>query len=145
MWLYNKKQINSTSDLPNNTFGFVYLIRNLGSGEFYIGKKNLVSRVNKKLGKKEIALLPITRGRTKTKKLIETESNWLEYWSSSKQLQEQVKQLGPDKFSREIIELAFSGKQLTFLEMKHQIINNCLQDKMSLNDSILGKYFKTDF
>ena len=68
MWLYNKKQINSISDLPNNTFGFVYLIRNLESGEFYIGKKNLVSRVNKKLGKKEIALLPITRGRTKTKK-----------------------------------------------------------------------------
>lgn len=146
MWIFKNKIINNIQDFGiKKPVGFVYLIRNLESGEFYIGKKNLISRVNKKLGKKEIALLPITRGRTKTKKLVETESNWLEYWSSSKQLQEQVKQLGPEKFSREILELAFSSKQLTYLEMKHQIVNNCLQEKLSLNDNVLGRYFKKDF
>jgi len=144
MWIYKTKQITNISELPINTFGFVYLIKNLQSGEYYIGKKQLISRVNKKLGKKEIANLPIQRGRKQTKRLIETESNWLEYWSSSKILQEQVKKQGPDNFSREILEFAHSSKHLTFLEVKHQIINRVLEDKLSLNDSILGRYFKKD-
>ena len=52
MWVYNNNTISSLSDLgENEPFGFVYKITNLTNGKFYIGKKNIYSKVNKTITK----------------------------------------------------------------------------------------------
>ena len=102
MWLYKNKIINKIEDFESGTFGYIYRITNLITGKEYIGKKQLESKTNVKLGKKEKAALPTQRGRTPSKKLVVKESNWKEYWGSCKPLLEDIKKLGPEKFKREI-------------------------------------------
>ena len=143
MWLYKDKIINKLEDFPEGTFGFVYIIKNLTNDKFYIGKKQLLSQTNVKLGKKEIAALPTQRGRTPSKKLVVKESNWQGYWGSNKPLLEELKS-NKDKFTREILIICPSKKLLTYYEAAFQIkLNVLLID--SYNDTVLGKFFKADF
>lgn len=145
MWKYKNKQINKTEDFPeSDLFGFIYRIINKKTGQFYIGKKQILSKVNKKLGKKAILALPIQRGRKVTKRLVVSESNWLNYWGSCKPLLEEVKVLGEDKFEREILMFCKTKKQLNFYEVYFQIKEDVLF-KNSFNETILGKYFRRDF
>jgi len=60
MWLHENKVIEKIEDFPENTFGFIYKIKNIETGKFYIGKKQLMSTTNVKMGKKELAEQPIT-------------------------------------------------------------------------------------
>lgn len=144
MWKYKNKVYKKIEDFPENTFGFVYRITNLTNGKCYIGKKQLLSKVNKKLGKKEIAALPSKRGRTPSKKLVISESNWKSYWGSCKPLLEDLKKLGEDKFSREILMICSSKKLLTYYEAAFQIKEDILLIE-SYNDTILGHYYRKDF
>ena len=48
-WLYNKEEILDISQLPKDTFGFVYKIEHLPSGKAYIGKKFLRHFTKKKI------------------------------------------------------------------------------------------------
>lgn len=145
MWLYNSKHIGNIEDFGEPLpFGFIYRITNLTTGQFYVGKKQILSKTNKKLGKKERAALPTKRGRTPSKKLVISESNWRTYWGSCKPLLEDVEKLGENNFRREIIKLCFNKKLLNFYEVYYQIKEDVLlQD--CYNESILGKYFKRDF
>jgi len=144
MWLYQNKVIEKIEDFPNETFGFVYRITNLETGLYYIGKKQLQNKVNKKLGKKELAELPIQRGRKVTKKLVISESNWKDYWGSCKPLLEDLKNLGEDKFKREILMICKSKKLLTYWEASFQMKEDVLL-KDSYNETVLGHYYKKDF
>ena len=56
MWIYQDKEIKKIEDFGGNIlpFGFVYKITDIETGKFYIGKKQLISIINKKLGKKEL-------------------------------------------------------------------------------------------
>lgn len=145
MWLYNNKEIKSLEDFGELVpFGFIYLITNLNNEKYYIGKKQLISKTNKKLGKKELAVLPTQRGRKQTKKLVEKESDWINYYGSCKPLLEDIKQLGKDKFKREILMLTPTKKELTYWEIAHQIKYDVLRTN-SYNTSILGRYFPKDF
>lgn len=144
MWLYENKVIEKTEDFPEGTFGYVYRITNLVNGKSYIGKKQLLSKINKKLGKKEIAALPTQRGRTPSTKLIISESNWLTYWGSCKPLLNDVKLLGEDKFKREILTICKTKKQLTYYEVMHQVKEDVLFID-SYNDNILAKFHRRDF
>jgi hypothetical protein len=130
---------------PQDYFGFVYSITNLTNGKFYIGKKYFYHSTNVKLGKKELAALPLTRGRIKTTKLVVKESDWKSYWSSSKELQKDVKELGPEYFECIILRLCKSKKELTYFEMHYQCTTECLIVPNSYNDNILGKFMKSDF
>ena len=143
MWLYENKVISKIEDFPENTFGFIYKIFHNETGKFYIGKKQLMSKTNVKLGKKEIAALPTQRGRTPSKKLVVKEADWQNYWGSNKPLLEELK-LGKDKFTREILMICFSKKLLTYWEAAFQIKENVLLID-SYNDTILGHYYKKDF
>jgi hypothetical protein len=143
-WLYNSSEIKSKEDFPPEIFGFIYRITNCTNGKQYIGKKQILSKVNKKLGKKEIAALPVQRGRTPTKKLVITESDWQNYWGSCKPLLNDVKTLGKDKFIREILMFCSSSKQLTYYEMMFQVKEDVLF-KDNYNDNILAKFHKRDF
>jgi hypothetical protein len=144
MWLYNDKEINNIEDFGENMpFGFVYIITNLKTKQFYIGKKFLVHSRKRKFGKKEIALQTGV-GRKKTSEVVKQESDWKTYWSSSKPLQEQVKQLGETEFTREIIALGKNSKHLNYLETKYQFTYEVLENELSLCDNISGRFFKKD-
>lgn len=143
-WLYQNKLIQTIEDFPPDTFGFIYRITNLENGKCYIGKKQLLSKVNKKLGKKEMAALPTQRGRKVTKKLIVSESNWKDYWGSCKPLLEDLKTQGEFAFKREILMICKSKKLLTYWEAAFQIKEDVLL-KENYNDTILGHYYRKDF
>ena len=145
-WLYEIDRIKLEFDekLSSDYFGFIYKITNLENSKFYVGKKSFVYNKKKKLGKKEMATMPITRGRAVTTKVEQVDSGWQKYWSSSKELQSDVKQLGEDKFERLILQLCMTKKQLTYFEMYYQMRENVLHIP-SYNDNILGKFFRKDF
>ena len=143
MWLYKDKEIKKIKNFPKNTFGFIYKITNNETGKLYIGKKQLMSKTNVKLGKKEKAALPTQRGRTPSKKLIVKEADWQNYWGSNKPLLEELK-LHKDKFTREILMVCSSKKMLTYWEAAYQIkLDVLLID--SYNETVLGHYYKKDF
>jgi predicted SPOUT superfamily RNA methylase MTH1 len=143
MWLHKNKVINKIEDFPKETFGFIYKITNNETGKFYIGKKQLMSKTNVKLGKKEKAALPTQRGRTPSKKLVVKEADWQNYWGSNKPLLEELKS-HKDKFTREILMVCSSKKMLTYWEAAYQIkLDVLLID--SYNETVLGHYYKKDF
>ena len=138
------KWLHSEEFDPQDYFGFVYKITNLTNGKFYIGKKYFYHTSNIKLGKKELAALPVTRGRKSTTKQVIKESDWRSYWGSSKELQQDVKELGPEFFECVILKLCRDKKELTYYELHYQCINECLLSYDSYNDNILGKFFRKD-
>ena len=136
--MYQNKEL---EQIPKLTIGFIYRIINQDSLVFYIGKKLIWSTVNKKLGKKEAANLPTKRGRNPTTKKVITESNWRNYYGSSKPLLEDIKRLGKDKFIREILLFCDSKRDLTYQEVKYQFQYNVLEVD-SYNNTILGKFYR---
>jgi hypothetical protein len=110
-WFYNDKWIESIEDFPQGTYGFIYISVHIPTNKSYLGKKSLYHNVKKKLGKKELAEQPVTRGRTSTTKQIIKESDWKTYYGSAKPILELIK-LGKQKdFDRKI--LCISPKQKT--------------------------------
>ena len=138
------KWLHSEEFDPQDYFGFVYKITNLTNSKFYIGKKYFYHTSNVKLGKKELAALPGTRGRKSTTKQVIKESDWMSYWGSSKELQQDVKELGSDMFECIILKLCRDKKELTYYELHYQCTNECLLSYDSYNDNILGKFFRKD-
>lgn len=144
MWLYKGEQINSIEDLPEGTFGFVYRTRYIPTDQCYIGKKQLIYNLKKKLGKKEKALWE-GKGRPPVYKRVEKESDWKTYYGSHAEVKKLLKEEGEDKFIREILELAFEKKRLTYLENKYLFTLEVLENERYFNDNIEGRYFKKDF
>jgi hypothetical protein len=144
MWLYNNKVIEKLEDFPENTYGFIYKITNKTNGKFYIGKKQIMSQTNVKLGKKELEALPTQRGKKPSKKLVIKESNWIGYMGSNKFLLEDIKTLGENNFTKEILIICPNKKLLTYWELAIQCKHDVLQAN-SYNDNITGKYFRSDF
>jgi hypothetical protein len=143
MWLYNGKEIKSTEDLDPDIYGFVYRITHISSGKFYIGKKILFTNRKKRLTKKELAELEPKKGKKPTFKRDIQESNWKDYYGSSKTLLAEINTLGKLEFKREILTLCKTKKQLTYWEVYHQCVNNVLLID-SYNDNILSKFFRKD-
>ena len=139
-WLYKNKEINEISDLPNNAFGFVYQTTHLPTGKKYIGKKSLIYNLKKKLGKKEKALWE-GKGRPPMYKRVLKESDWKTYYGSHSF----IKEANKEDLTREILEIAYHKKELTYLECKYQFMLGVLENKSYLNDNILGKFFDKDF
>ena len=146
-WFYfdevmNLHHIESLEDFPENCIGFVYLITNKVNNKIYVGKKSLYSNTNKKLTKKELAE-QTGPGRKPTKKLVTKESNWKSSMGSSKELLADIKDVGEDKFNRQILHYCFSKKQLTYYEICYQMKHDVLSVE-SYNDNILGKFYRKD-
>ena len=139
-WLYKNKEINEISDLPNNAFGFVYQTTHLPTNKKYIGKKSLMYNLKKKLGKKEKALWE-GKGRPPMYKRVLKESDWKTYYGSHSF----IKEANKEDLTREILEIAYHKKELTYLECKYQFTLGVLENKSYLNDNILGKFFDKDF
>jgi len=139
-WLYKNKEINEISDLPNNAFGFVYQTTHLPTNKKYIGKKSLMYNLKKKLGKKEKALWE-GKGRPPVYKRVLKESDWKTYYGSHGF----IKEANKEDLTREILEIAYHKKELTYLECKYQFTLGVLESRSYLNDNILGKFFDKDF
>jgi hypothetical protein len=141
-WIYNGSFITELNDMPEGTIGFIYKITNGKTGEYYIGKKNVLSIRKRKFGKKEIALL--TDKRLKTYEMITKESDWKSYRSSNKQVQEWFKDKENDQLELRVLRFCSSTKSLTYYELQEQFSHDVLGDRRALNDNLLGKFFRKD-
>jgi len=146
MWLYNKQVISSIEDMPQGTFGFIYITTHNSSGISYIGKKSLYHNVKRKLTKKELADMPVTRGRKVTTEIVQKESDWKTYYGSAKPILEMLKEGEHDDFTREIIQFVSNKKLLTYYECKYLFKYGVLEHPLEyFNDNILGKFYTKDF
>jgi hypothetical protein len=145
MWLHKGKVINSIEDMPQGTFGFIYITTHKSSGVSYIGKKSLYHNVKRKLTKKELAE-QTGRGRKPTTQVVQKESDWKTYYGSTKQIVELIKGGKQEDFTREILQFVFNKKLLTYHECKYLFSYGVLEkpDKY-FNDNILGKFYTKDF
>jgi hypothetical protein len=145
MWLYKEQVINSIEEMPQGTFGFIYMTTHKPSGVSYIGKKSLYHNVKRKLTKKELAE-QTGRGRKPTTQVVQKESDWKTYYGSTKQIVELIKGGKQEDFTREILQFVFNKKLLTYHECKYLFSYGVLEnpDKW-MNDNILGKFYTKDF
>jgi hypothetical protein len=118
-WTYKGEPV---EEIDEKYTGFVYLITNTVSGKAYIGKKL------SKFSKTNIKTVTLKNG-TKKKKKIRSKiaSDWKTYWSSSKEVIEDVKTLGEDKFKREILMFCLSKGTASYFEAKFQMQNEVLE------------------
>ena len=145
MWLYKEKVINSIEDMPQDTFGFIYIVTHKPSGKSYIGKKSLFHNIKKKLTKKELAE-QTGPGRKSTTKVVAKESDWKTYYGSAKPIMELIKGGKQEEFTREILQLVPNKKLLTYYECKYLFEYSVLENPGGyFNDNILGKFFTKDF
>lgn len=137
-WTYKGSVITELADMPEGTIGFIYKITNVETGEYYVGKKNVLSVRKRKFGKKEIAAL--TDKRMKHWEMVTKESDWKTYRSSN----DTVKKWPNDVSKLEILRFCSSKKSLTYYELQEQFAHDVLSDELALNDNLLGKFFRKD-
>jgi hypothetical protein len=113
LWTYQGKTI---EEIPEGYIGFVYLIINLTNNKKYIGKKLAQFKKSK----------PPLKGK-KNRRKFTVESDWRDYWGSSDRLNEDIKSLGEDKFTREILFFCKSKAELSYLEAKEQFDRRVLE------------------
>jgi hypothetical protein len=146
MWKYKEQIIENIEDFGEETpFGFIYIVTHVPTGKKYLGKKSLFHTLNKKLGKKELAQQPVTRGRAKTTKQIIKESDWKTYYGSEDFIKTLIKENKQNEFTREIIQLVYNKKLLTYFECKYQFTYGVLENPEWINSNVLGKFFTKDF
>jgi hypothetical protein len=145
MWLYQGKEILSLEDLPQNTYGFIYISIHQPTGKSYIGKKSLFHNVRKKLTKKQL-VEQTGRGRKSTTEIVQKESDWKSYYGSAKPILDLIKEGKQEEFTREILQLVTNKKLLTYYECKYLFMLGVIEQQDGyFNDNILGKFFRKDF
>ena len=78
--------------IDENTFGFIYEIKNKITNKKYIGKKQCFSRLKRK---------PL-KGK-KRNRISQVQSDWQTYTSSSKDLNEDIQKYGKENFEFKIL------------------------------------------
>jgi hypothetical protein len=126
MWLYDNK---SLEVIPEEAYGYVYLITNTVSGRKYIGKKLFWFRKTKQVKGK--------------KKRIKVESDWRDYWSSSDEVKKDVETLGSDKFIREILHICPNKGLCNYLEAREQMDRRVLESDLYYNGQVQCRVHKT--
>jgi len=145
MWLYQNKEIHSLEDLPQDTYGFIYISIHQPTGKSYIGKKSLFHNVKKKLTKKQL-VEQTGRGRKPTTEIVQKESDWKTYYGSAKPILDLIKEGKQEEFTREILQLVSNKKLLTYYECKYLFMLGVIEKQDGyFNDNILGKFFRKDF
>lgn len=140
-WHYKNNSIHCLEDLPNheNLYGFVYLIQDTVTLRSYIGKKILRNTRKKKISQK----VKKATGTRKTYERQVKESDWKDYYGSSKELLADIQKYGKQRFKRTILELCCTKKYLSYAEVAWQIKLDVLRSD-SYNGNILGRYYTRD-
>jgi len=126
MWLYNNSPLEI---IPENAYGYVYLITNTITGRKYIGKKLFWFRKIK-----------VVKGK---KKRLKVESDWRDYWSSSEEVKKDVDALGADKFIREILHICPNKGSCNYLEAREQMDRRVLETENYYNGQIQCRVHRT--
>ena len=114
-WHWHNLAEEFTEEDIGDHFGFVYLITHVRTGRKYIGKKFF-----SKAGYKQV------KGK---RKKIRKNSDWMDYWGSNKELQEEVKLNGEDQYHREILHLCKTRSECSYWEtweifVRHALLND---------------------
>jgi hypothetical protein len=139
-WVYNDKPV-LDSEIPEAAIGFIYLITHIDSGKMYIGKKNLYSH------KYSVRTVTVKSGvnkgsKVKKKTKIQIPSDWRDYYGSSDFLKEEIAKNGADRYRREIIRYCYSKSELSYYEIKEQLIRDVLLSDLYYNSWISCKIHK---
>lgn len=130
MWKYNGKPLLET-DIPEKSIGFLYRIIHLPSGKWYIGRKTM-----------SMAATKTVKG---VKKKIRKESDWKEYFSSSKEIQEMVSVEGEQNFERTILIFCETKAQMLYGEENLLHITGAMFDPLCFNSNIRAAIMKSWF
>ena len=153
-WTHQGRVITSIKDMPVGTYGFIYEVIYKPTDTRYIGKKVLYFERNKRLGKKALNALMEeraekgVRGRVPLKQKVVSESDWVSYFGSQKEILTLSKEDNAgENWEKRILQFVPNKKLLTYYETKYLFKNGILEDKDSshINDNILGKFFRKDF
>jgi hypothetical protein len=131
-WKFNGNIVTEEST-PEGAIGFVYKIVHTPTGKYYIGKKSLT----------QTRRLKPLKGKVR-KRVVKKASDWEKYYSSNDWIKAQVKEGKADEFSREIIQFCYSKKSLTYWEVWWQFKLDVLSDTQSINENLMGKFFRKD-
>lgn len=116
-WFFNGESYNPSSD----AFGFVYIITEKPTGKMYIGKKRLFKKIKRK-GKNVLV-----------------DSDWRDYYGSSRKLLENLEKIGKENYHREVIKECTNAASLAYIELKEQIERKVLFDDNFYNEYIGGR------
>ena len=119
-WTLGNKEI---TEPPKGYAGFVYLITNSETGMKYIGRKYFWS-VRK------------LKGKTRRQR---SESNWQDYYGSSKVLLEDLEKIGKEAFIRQMLSIHKTNGDVNYEEVKQQFIHDVLETEGWYNENINGK------
>jgi hypothetical protein len=109
-WTHNETVV-TDQDADGNT-GFVYLITNTTNDKKYVGKKLF-----------QFSKTKTVKGKKKRSKVA---SDWKEYYGSNGELQQDVENLGADKFKREILYICKTKGECSYLEAYEQFMRRVL-------------------
>jgi hypothetical protein len=127
-WLFEGTSVDS---LPEDCVGFVYLITNTITGRKYIGKKLA------KFSKTSYKTVKLKNGTKKKKKIrSKINSDWMDYYGSSDELNKDILTLGKENFTREILHYCKSKAHTSYLEAKEQFDRKVLESNDYYNGQI---------
>lgn len=129
MWLYNNQEL---TELPEDCVGFVYLITNLTNNRKYIGKKLA------KFARTTTKTVTLKNGTKKKKKVrSKIDSDWMDYYGSSNELNKDVESLGKENFTREILFFCKSKAECSYIEAREQFTRRVLESTEYYNNNIM--------
>jgi len=109
----------------------VYLITNLVTRRKYIGKKLA------KFSKTTYKVVKLKNGNKKRKKIrSKIDSDWLTYYGSNDELNQDIQTLGQENFKREILYYCSSKAQCSYIEAREQFRHQVLESDAYYNGQI---------
>ena len=126
-YLHNTAQ-EFTEDMIGDAFGMVYIITHTPTGKKYVGKKFFTKAKTRQV-----------KGKKKRSRVA---SDWLTYWGSNKELQEEVKKNGEEQYTREILHLCKSRSELSYWESFEIFSRHALMSESYWNQWISCKIRK---
>ena len=141
-WTYDDKPITDISQLPASATGFIYMLV-YSTDCAYIGQKSLYSYTtlpalkNGTQRPNSIRIAHNKNGKRVYFDKVQKESNWKTYTSSSKDIPPEAVIT-----ERRILELAYSKRELTYLETKLLFQYEVLESDKFYNLNILGKFYQ---
>jgi len=121
-WLYKGKEL---VDIPEKSYGFVYLITHIPTNKKYIGRKFFT-----KAGYKTV------KGK---RKKIRVESDWRDYFGSSPSLKLDIEKFGKEQFRREIVRICYNRTECSYYESKEIFAADAILSESYYNEWISCK------